>query len=267
MPPSTPGASIGPPRVLPLEGGRNFRDLGGYAAADGRSVRWGHVFRSGTLAHLTAADRASLGTLGLRTICDLRTTEERASEPTAWIPESLRVVAWDYTLDHGEVMGAFRLGTPTPEGLRAAITTFYRSAPEDYAERFTQLFRLLLAGESPLAVHCTAGKDRTGVAAALILRALDVPEATVIEDYALSDQVVNYERVFGGAAPQRGGSWAFLSSLPRELRAPLFASEPAYIEAMLRAVDASYGSVDGYLEARLGIDGASRAQLRDRYLE
>jgi protein-tyrosine phosphatase len=254
-------------RLLPLVGGRNFRDLGGYETADGRKVRWQRLFRSGTLARLTAADQQFLGRLEVRTVCDLRTTSERASEPSSWMPDRGRVVTWNYELDDRAVMGAFRLGTPTPEGVRAAITEFYVTAPEDFAERLTTVFELLAADEAPLIMHCTAGKDRTGVATAVVLRALGVLPQTVVDDYALSDTLIDFHGLFGGESFQPSGSWAFLSTLPPDIRAPLMASEPAYLEAMLDTLDRQYGSFEGYLASRLGVTEAAIAHIRNLYLD
>lgn len=254
-------------RVLPLVGGRNFRDLGGYQTADGRKVRWRCLFRSGTMARLTTADQEFLARLGVRTVCDLRTTSERNSEPSSWKPDSARVVSWDYELDGGAVMGAFRVGTPTPERVRSAITEFYLTAPEDFADRLTTVFELLAAGEAPLVLHCTAGKDRTGVASAVVLRALGVPPQTAIDDYALSDTLLDFDALFGAENVQRGGSWAFLVALSPDIRAPLMASEPAYIEAMLAMLDRQYGSFEGYLASRLGVTRTAIAHIRNLYLD
>jgi protein-tyrosine phosphatase len=256
-----------PTRLLPLAGGRNFRDLGGYATQDGRRVRWRRLFRSGTLGLLTAADHKLLTALGIRTVCDLRTTSERNCEPSAWIPADGRVLSWDYELDGGAVMGAFRVGTPGPERVRAAVSEFYRQAPEDFADRFGAILRLMSAEACPLVIHCTAGKDRTGVTAALLLRALGVARQTVVEDYVLSDQLIDLETLSLGGNFGRSGSWSFLSALPPETRAPLIASEPAYIEAMLDVLARQYGSVDGYLTSRLGLSTADLKRMRDAYLD
>ncbi|MBS0578268.1 MAG: tyrosine-protein phosphatase [Proteobacteria bacterium] len=248
------------PRLIELEGSRNFRDLGGYVSACGRRVRYGQLFRSGTLAHLTADGQRSLAELGVRTICDLRTTGERLSEPTATMPRTVRTVAWDYELDRGAVIGAIIQADPQPAGVRAAIMEFYRTAPEDFAGRFAHIFRLLLDDGAPLALHCTAGKDRTGVAAALLLSALGVDRPQVIHDYALSSET-DFSRIVG-----EGASWQFLQRLPAPVRAPLFAAEPAYIEASFAAIEHQHGSLERYLRERLNVDDDALAQLRHQYL-
>jgi protein-tyrosine phosphatase len=249
-------------RLIALEGASNFRDLGGYAGAAGRHVKRGLIFRSGTLAHLTAADQANLSARGIRTICDLRTTSERLREPSAALPA--RTLRWDYELDHGAVIGAVSVLEPRAQAVRAAVMEFYRTAPEDFAERFRELFQALCGAETPLVIHCTAGKDRTGVAAALVLGALGVARSELIADYVLSERCIDYERTLGGPG---GGSWAFLDRLAPDLRAPLFASEPAYIEAMLDGLAERYGSLEQYLRMRLHVDAANLERLRRLYLD
>jgi len=253
--------------VLPLEGAYNFRDLGGYPTGDGRRVRWRRLFRSGTLSRLTPADQRVLAELQVRTICDLRSSRERLQEPSNWMPDRSRRLSWDYELEGDAVMGAFRVGAPTPERVREAITEFYLSAPERFADRLGSILRLMATDAAPLIVHCTAGKDRTGFVAAILLRALGVAESEVLCDYALTDRVVDYEELYRTGVFQQTGAWAFLSQLPSEVRAPLLASEPAYLQAMLRRLDERYGSFARYLHERLGVDAAMLGTLRDLYLE
>jgi protein-tyrosine phosphatase len=260
MPPEgTP--KIPPRRLIALEGASNFRDLGGYTGVSGRKVKWGLIFRSGTLAHLSARDQATLAARGIRTVCDLRTTTERLREPSVAL--AARTLRWDYELDHGAVIGAVSVLKPQAAAVRSAIMEFYRTAPEDFGDRFRELFRALCEAKAPLTIHCTAGKDRTGVAAALVLGALGVTRSEVIEDYALSERCIDYDRTLGGAT----GSWMFLNHLAPEVRAPLFASEAAYIEAMLDGVTERYGSLEQYLRMRLHVDAADLARLRRLYLD
>jgi len=182
-------------RVLPLEGGRNFRDLGGYSAEDGRSVRWGLLFRSGAMTQLTPSDYEYLAPLGIRVICDFRTTGEREDEPTIWQAEPApRFMNWDGVIPYDELPlnAALRSQNATQEMIHEAMAGLYRAIPYVYSDRYRDLFLVLGSGEAPLAFHCSAGKDRAGIAAALLLTALGVPRETVIDDYALSDTVVDW---------------------------------------------------------------------------
>ncbi|KTT95243.1 protein tyrosine phosphatase, partial [Sphingomonas yabuuchiae] len=184
-----PVAAPADTRVLPLQGGRNFRDLGGYRTADGRTVKWGLLYRSGQMHDLTPADYVTLQKLGIRTVCDFRDTAERTREPTLWpAGQRPKVLSDDYALD----MSAMRLpGDPstwTHEQVVTAMTATYPKLLDQFNGQYRRMFAELLAGDVPLAFHCTAGKDRTGVAAALLLTALGVPRATIIDDYLLSNE-------------------------------------------------------------------------------
>lgn len=257
-------------RVIPLEGGRNFRDLGGYRAGDAR-VRWGMAFRSGTMTNLTAADFATLDGLGIAVVCDLRATDEREREPTHWTARNpgIAYLTRDYDSAGSPGLRAlFENGVPSADQVRAAMTELYTEIAYTHAESFKAMFAELASGRAPLAFNCAAGKDRTGVAAALLLLMLGVDRETVIEDYALSDKIVDYERVLG----QRNhtgdpGPWDFLAQLPAEVRAPLLASDPAYIESALAGIAAREGSVDAYFANVLDLSPEEVAAIRVLLLE
>ena len=246
-------------RVLALEGGRNFRDMGGYAARDGRRLKWGKLYRSGSMAALSDGAYAELAALGVRSICDLRTTFERETNPVAWarVP-NLSYWARDYDMSFGDLRAVLASDLPTAERARASMITAYRELPFEQAPAYAELFRMLAAGEVPLVFNCSAGKDRTGVAAALILSALGVPEATIIEDYLLSNST--YDRTASAAS-------ATLVKLDPEIVAAILGVDASYIHAALEAVDAEYGSVAGYLEARLGVTERDLGGIRELLLE
>ena len=130
----------------------------------------------------------------------------------------------------------------------------YRCFVHDNAPRFAQMFRLLLDNDSPIVFHCTAGKDRTGFAAALILLALGVPRATVMEDYLLTNGL--YRRPEGLA-----------SLAPSEVLAVLWRVQEDFLDAALHRVDADFGGIDTYLVDVLGLDDAARKELAQRYLQ
>ena len=253
-----------PQRVLPLEGGRNFRDLGGYAAADGRTVRWGLLYRSGGMAGLTAADYAHLDTLGLASLCDFRTPAEREAEPTVWAGTA-KPDSWTHDVAslRGDLARMFDAGAmPSAAAMRDAMLGLYADLPEAQAPGYAELFRRLVAGAVPLVFNCTAGKDRTGVAAALVLTALGVPRETVREDYLLTDAAAD----FGRMAPGRKALDA-LAQLPPDVLAPLLSADPAYLDAAFAAIETRYGSIETYLAERLGVGAAALDRLRARYLQ
>ncbi|MEM1270666.1 MAG: tyrosine-protein phosphatase, partial [Bacteroidota bacterium] len=258
-------------RVLPLEGGRNFRDLGGYPAADGRHVRWGMAYRSGVLSGLTDADYEHLAGLDIAVVCDFRSSEERESEATVWRgPSTPRVVAWGYSdASDGDMADYFSQGV-TPEAMRELMVGLYHQIAYDHAEKYALMFRQLAQGETPLLFHCSAGKDRAGTGAALLLTALGVPREVIVQDYALSERVVDYEIAFADAmaeAAETGGTLAMLAQLLPEVRAPLFRSDPAYIETAFAQLEKNHGSVDVFIRDVMGIDDATLQALRDRLLE
>jgi protein-tyrosine phosphatase len=258
-------------RLLPLEGGRNFRDLGGYRTADGHQVKWGYVYRSGTMANLSDADYELLGSQGIRVICDFRTNEEREREPTRWqaIASELDYRTRDYAAG-SNLREAFSKGTPDPGSMREAMIRLYGEVPYEHAESYRSMFKALAAGEAPLAFNCSAGKDRTGVAAALLLTMLGVPRDIVIEDYALSEKLVNYEAQYARSprvASSKPNPWAFIEKLPAEVRAPLLRSEPDYIRTALTEIEKREGSVDRYFERVLGISRADQDSIRRLLLE
>jgi len=255
---SAPVAGAAHVRVLPLQGGRNFRDLGGYRTADGRTVKWGLLYRSGQMHDLTPADYVTLQKLGIRTVCDFRDTAERTKEPTLWpAGQRPKVLSDDYALD----MSAMRLpddpSTWTHEQVVTAMTATYPKLLDQFNGQYRRMFAELLAGDVPLAFHCTAGKDRTGVAAALLLTALGVPRATIVEDYLLSNQHM---------APPPAHPTGFWAKLSPEAARTFAGVDRRYIDAVFAVTDRHPGGTMGYLRDELGLDAAKVAKLRALYL-
>lgn len=262
--------SIAPERVLPL--GLNFRDLGGYEAADGRRTKWRKVYRSGSLANLTPADQAKLAEMRIAMVCDLRSTDECNAEPCAIRDqEGLVYRNWEYAREYISVMARLRGEATSGEEARAAILQFYSELPWLFARHYRDMFALLAKGRVPLVFNCAAGKDRTGVAAALLLSVLGVAEDTVIEDYCLSDRIVDYEArvVQPRLAKQQAGAagFSFLASLSVEARAPLLKSDAVYLRAALRAMEERCGSVRGFVQGELGVSDDALRRIHDLLLQ
>jgi protein-tyrosine phosphatase len=241
--------------VVRLEGGRNFRDLGGYATEDGRRVRRGRLFRSGAPVGLTAADRARLEALGLHRVIDLRSREERVREPAAWpLAPGAGVREFDYSMDPDDYLGLMRPDI-TPDELEALMCRFYRRMPYDYEAPYSALFTELLEARGAVAFHCAAGKDRTGIAAALVLSVLGVARETVIDDYLVSNRMLD------------PASLGRPSHMPLALFNLVARVERTWIEATFAHIDAEEGSVARFVERRLGVDGAAARRLRELYVE
>ena len=257
-------------RVVPLQGASNFRDLGGYATEDGHRVAWGVLFRSNGLSNLTDGDYRTIDGLGVKSVVDLRTDQERTAQPTQWKGEAPNFYQSPKPGVDSEMRNLFGQGRPEAAKVTAAMIGFYRTMPDAYAEEFRAMFQRLLAGQTPIIVHCTAGKDRTGVASALILSALGVPRATIVADYAMSQDLLYHraqQQSLPAASAKPDPTQAMMAHLPPDVAKALLASDPAYIEAALDHASAEYGSVDGYLEKRLGVGPGERAALRARYLQ
>lgn len=241
-------------RALPLVGASNFRDLGGYAAADGRQVRWRRVFRSDHLADLTPGDVAVLARLPLARVVDFRGDQERAAQPYA-----LPAVRYQAVPIEPTVVRRYRELVQRGEQLDAAhaerlMVDTYLGFVADDAPQLTEFFDQLLAGDAPLVFHCTAGKDRTGYAAALFLLALDVPRDVVMQDYLLTNRL--YRKP---PAPAD-------DPLTRAVHDVIWGVRAAYLQAALDAIDREHGSVQGYLRQRLKLSGAAQERLADLYL-
>jgi len=256
-------------RVLPLEGGRNFRDMGGYPAADGRMVRWGHLYRSGSLAALTPTDYARLQDLNIAVVCDFRSTHERNSEPTMWAGGHATIIhTRDYEMQSRHIRAALRDPGRTPETMRKAMHGFYSDLPYDHSECYARMFAELLAGRTPLVFNCSAGKDRTGVAAALIFTALGVSREDILADYALSEQLVDYHALAGGPeSSDTATGFSALRTVPRDIRGPLLRSDPEYLGVALDEIARREGSVSAFLKSRLGVGDAETEVLKGLLLQ
>jgi protein-tyrosine phosphatase len=247
---------------LHLASASNFRDVGGYRTEEGRWVRMGVAFRSNALAALTDAERASVAGLGPRVIFDMRLQEERNRMPDPEIAGS-RVVAADVAADSGHRMPALR--ALMRSGDDTAVANFMHGAYRDFVDlpsaraAYRQLLEQLADPASlPMVFHCTAGKDRTGWAQAILLSILRVPRSAILQDYALTDRFMS-----DGALEQ------IRRSLPEAdvvMSRALVAADSAYLETAFREVDERYGSFDGYLDQGLGVDARTVTAIRANFL-
>lgn len=248
-------------RVLPLQGGQNFRDLGGYRTADGRTVKWGLLFRSGSMHFLTPADYEYLESRGIRTVCDFRSTEERQKEATNWpTGKAPKVLADDYQMS--SLNGMMKPAT-SAAAARKMLIDAYPGLLARFNGQYRRMFAELLAGRAPLAFNCSAGKDRTGVAAALLLTALGVPRQAVIEDYLLTNRYFDPQKVVRSGAQVMAG-W---EKMPPEVLKAYMGADRAYIEAAFRVLDTHKGGATGYLRDQMGLTQADLATLRMMYTE
>ncbi|HKH02776.1 MAG TPA: tyrosine-protein phosphatase [Bradyrhizobium sp.] len=246
--------SDSPARHLNLAGASNFRDLGGYPGKDGRPIRWRQIFRSNHLGHLTASDIEVLRSLGVKSAFDFRGTEERAVAICGLSEIAVHSLPIEPT-----VVAALRARGANGAGLSSAdalevMRDSYRNYVRHNSGSFRALFAHLLADRAPLVIHCTAGKDRTGFACALILHALGVPDEVISEDYLLTNRL--YRRDPSAS-----------SDLPDDVRQVLGSVEASFLAAAFDTISADYGNLDRYFTDVLGLGARERGQLESRYLE
>ena len=246
--------SESPARHLNLAGASNFRDLGGYAGQDGRLVRWRKIFRSNHLGHLTAADVALLRQLGVKNAFDFRGKDERSDAlcgvdeiQTHSLPVEPTVVA--------ALRAIHASGRPaTADDALEVMRDSYRGYVEHNTPRFRALFAHLLEDRAPLVIHCTAGKDRTGFACALILHTLGVADDVIAEDYLLTNRFYRRDPTVS-------------TDLSDDVIRVLGTVQASFLAAAFATINAGYGGLDNYLRDGLGIGQAEREGLRERYLE
>jgi protein-tyrosine phosphatase len=257
-------------RVLELEGAFNLRDLGGYPTHDGRSLRWQRVYRSGVLSYLSERDCERAARLGVRVICDLRRADERRHEPTVWPGTDVERLQWDDPFDE-IARKALRIGSlRTADETREVMRETYRMLPLWLGGRLRTLFERLGAGRLPILFHCAAGKDRTGIAAALLLSALDVPREFIFADYVLTNQVGNLDRMLTtrlDAQVAMGVVTEQSTVLPVDVQRALLAAHPQYLAAAFAGIEATHGSVDEFLANELGVGPRERQNLAELLLE
>ena len=251
-------------RVLPLEQGSNFRDIGGYATRDGRVVRWGRAFRSGAMPLLTEADYALLGQLEIGAVVDFRSLEEREVAADQLDDRTGALfLSNDYSLR--PLMANVR--SNGGENMYAGMESLLRP-------QFRALFNRLLAGEGAVLYHCSAGQDRTGMATALIYDLLGVDRETIIADYHLSTALRRPEFELPPLDPadypgnQIVQYYASRQAEGHTQAEPLFTpSGQSHMVQFFAHLDASYGGTEGYVTQELGVTSEDIARLRAAMLQ
>ena len=257
---SHPGRN-GPVSALPAS--LNLRDLGGIETADGRRTRPGTLFRSGVISRLDDTALEALDGLGIATVYDLRANHEREQRQVVWHLE--RPIAYhtrDYEVSLADLDAMFAQDGFSNAELQAFIVTVYRSLPMEQSDSFKELFHFILHGRLPLLFYCTGGKDRTGIAAALILFALGASQQDIDRDYCLTEGAAEglLERLL------QDPRYARLGTLPRARFMPMMVCDPTNLHAAFDEMKQRFGSVEAYLETQLGVRPKEILRLRERLL-
>lgn len=246
-------------REIKLQGAINFRDVGGYPTREGKQVKWGKIYRSAALNKLTDADIQKLQSLSLARVADFRGPYEVSAAP-----DKLPACATRISLPAGsEHVGDSNYMKNMAQQMRndSFIIQFY-SGIAPFRERYRPLFNELLTlhKDSALLFHCTAGKDRTGIAAALVLYALGVDEKIIMQDY----EATNYYRAAENEKAITGIMKGY--GINEAAARNMMAAKQDYLQATFTAIKHQYGSIDNYLEKEMGLDTASRKKLKALYL-
>ncbi len=252
-------------RLLPLKGVTNFRDLGGYKTKDGRTVKWGYLYRSDQLAGLTNEDKQYVSNSGIKTVIDFRTDSEVNHKPDPEIPniETIRlpvendagnISSMDEIVASGDLSS---LGEPGE-----MLTEMNKTFVNDRA--FRELVQKAMDENNlGLLQHCTAGKDRTGFGSALLLLLLGVPEETVMNDFLLSNDYrkLSNEQTMQALKP------VFKTEKDAEIFRALLEVRKEYLEASLNEIKKEYVSYEAYFEKFLGVDKKEQKEFQKMLLE
>ncbi len=254
------------PRILPLEGVENFRDYGGYAVSGGH-IASGQLFRAAHQARATPADLEAMAALKLATLVDLRRPRERDNDPSLRHEGfAAQVIQCDLG-DQAEAphVAFLRETDLTPESARVFFLDYYDKAPFEprHLELFGRYFAALAAGDGPVLIHCTAGKDRTGLLAALTHHVLGVHADDVREDYLLTNVAARVEQRLPMITEALEKS---LGKRPSETAVRAFLGvDASYLDAALASIQSRSGSVDAYLDS-IGAGAEAREAIRARLI-
>jgi len=250
-------------RLLPMDGAFNTRELGGYKTTDGKSVKWGMLFRSDKLSDLSENDQLYLQSLGIKRIVDFRSEAEKTEDPNI-IPEGINYIETPINVD-----GAMRskIEAVLKGETKKEIKSFLVDANKEFVTNYTSVYEDFLRGlideDGPTLFHCTAGKDRAGFAAAITLIALGVSKEDVIEDYMKTniftkdkiDEMIDKIKLMS------------LYQADAEILRPLIGVERIYIETAFKTAEEKYGSLENFIREGLNISDEEIQILRNKFVE
>jgi protein-tyrosine phosphatase len=251
-----------------LTGTRNFRSLKGLPTADGRVIAGHTIVRSDQLDLLVESDWSVLRSLGIKTVCDLRSESERARYPNSLPGSEMSQLSMEVMNDirsDPNLIAALK-NRPDEEGAVNLMLEVYRKLPVSLAPHLSTMFDLFRSNAASVLIHCTAGKDRTGFAVAVLLHALGVRPDAIMDDYLLSGRthcISNPVRrlIVADIVNRLAGKKNSESMIDTIMDA-----REIYLQTAFNSVVSNYGSMDAYIQTHTGLDAENLRALRDQYL-
>jgi len=255
-------------RVIRLEGVSNFRDYGGYPTQGGGRMKTGLLYRSANHAKATDADLEAIAALGIGVVVDLRRPGERTRDPSRRHPTFAGMVIDNDIGDTTEDpwLAFVRASDLSTDSFRGHGLGYYREAPfeERHIDLFKRYFHALADNDQAVLIHCAAGKDRTGLLAALTHHVAGVHPDDIMADYLLTNAAINYELVIPLVSEMMAAQTGRTPE-PEAVRVAI-GVDPTYLETAFTVIRDAHGDLDAYLERVIGVDGPFREQLRRRLL-
>jgi len=251
-------------RRLPLEGAPNIRDLGGYQTDDGGFTRWKKLLRGGRLSNLSANDQTVLEQFDIRVVCDFRNPNEYQQDISK-LGNMPKAIIHNLSISPGNQQNIIDISSIGAGQMSSWMQQINREFVLNHSHTYRHMFELLLGNSNgAFLFHCSAGKDRTGFAAALILSALNVPRDVIMDDYLLTAQYYPPAGELEYLAKKYARNYP---DVDMDLFATLTSTRREFLEAAFSAIDERYSSTDEYLEKELGLCSQKREQLKQRYVE
>ena len=248
----------------------NFRDFGGYRTRNGTYLKKGMLYRSGDLSRATDTDLEHIASLGIKTVCDLRSEGERVHEPDR-IPVAKPFTFFNIPMRpivdyHGRSFGrlfSLMFGSERRRDYVAESYQAYREYATHYLPQLKALFQRISDPENlPLLIHCSAGKDRTGVVASLIQLVLGVPFETAIDDYLKTNGNL---RVYKEDAFRRLSKLGYFGVPWKKLYVPLFDARAEFLNAAIEQIKKEFGAVDEWFRSGLGFSEIEKKNIQSMF--